>query len=976
MDAKATSGLTKKSRTFTLGTWTVDGDSNQLLNEDKRYTIEPKMMDVLIYLCQNAGETVSAEQLLIACWAGTFYGDAPVQKCIAGLRKKLGCNAKNPTYIETIYRRGYKIIATVTFPTNAKQVSPRKALENWTDGSPYLGLNTFNERHSAIYFGRTKAIVDIIAHLKASIKRPNNFLLVLGKSGSGKSSLMRAGVLPYLTSESGFSQLRVTNYHIVTPSQSIDETPTATLIYALQKLSLIKNHLTIQTLISSVEADPSQLKSALHCNKDVNVEKMNLDKGQQVHAYKLLVIDQFERFLLDENLTISAKQNLVACLEQIAHCDQLLFTAMLRNDFYAECLDVKGFYELKDQGKQYDLKAPTPVEITRMIRNPAIAAGLSFEHDETRKEYLDEILLEAAVKNPDALPLLEYTLDLLYQQRSDENVLLLSAYHKMGGIEGAIAQQAEKVFNSLPANIQACWDNIMHALIQVDHKNKYNVTARKLPMSFFKAPAEKQFIQHFLNARLFVTIIQTNTGEQRSYNAENNEVSTTTNSDIQYISIAHEALLKHWQRIKQWLSNNRVAIHRREQLADDCVYWLNNNKANDALLNSRQKVLDAEELIAYHGITLNEDELTFIARSKRYRERRRMFFSFAVIALIGFSLLSWFQATQVAKERDIALSQSQRTKAISKFLTETLAASSPFVAKGKEVSLIDVLNEATNKLNDANQGDHPPYVDALLHKTLGLIYIDLGKIKPAEQHLFKGLSIYKENQLEKNEDYLGLLFNLSRLNVLKYGSDNNLPLIKETIAVSKQVYGEDHKDTLGALDNLGTYYLDNNEFALAEDIFMQVYQRRTALFGADFRHTLYSIENLGDLYYAQQAFERSEQYYQRCVDKWLANSDFNNPYTLYCLKGVALSKLAKGQYQQAEDLLLKHIDIAVRVFGDEHPEVLTAQHYLAVLYQSTERYEQAEKLFRQTLQTRIQVLGENHKATRNTKSHLAQLLNE
>ncbi|OKY26187.1 tetratricopeptide repeat protein [Thalassotalea sp. PP2-459] len=972
MDSNSTAEYTEQPRTFTLGTWTVDGDSNQLIKEGTRLTIEPKMMDVLIYLCQNAGETVSAEQLLIACWAGTFYGDAPVQKCIAGLRKKLGCNSKKPSFIETIYRRGYKIIAPINFSTKSNQVSQRQTLKKWTQGSPYLGLNTFNEQHSSIYFGRAKAIVDVICQLKTSIKRPNNFLLILGKSGSGKSSLMRAGVLPYLNSETGFSQLKVTQYHFISPSQCIDESPISALVHALDKLSLIKTTMELSSLISHIEIDPIQLTNALNSHNNLDHNKAALDQPEQVKNYKLLVIDQFEQFLLDENLTVKLKQNLVSCLLQVAQCEQLLFIAMLRNDFYAECLDVKGFYELKDQGKQYDLQAPTPVEISRMIRNPAIAAGLSFEHDKENEEHLDEILLAAAVKNPDALPLLEYTLDLLYQQRSSNNVLLLSAYRKMGGIEGAIAQQAEKVFNSLPINVQACWDNIMHALIQVDHKNKHNVTARKLPKNYFNKPIEKQFIQHFLNARLFITIIQTNTGEQHSYSTDNQGSDA---QDCQFITIAHEALLKHWQRIQLWLSNNSVAIHKREQLADDCIFWLNTGKATDALLNSKQKVLDAEELIKRKEVTLNDNELAFIKSSKRYQGRKKFTLSFAIIALIGFSILTWFQAKQVANERDIALVENQKTKAISKFLTETLAASSPFVAKGKDVSLTNVLDNAGRKLNDSTQNAYPPHVDALLHKTLGLIYIDLGKIEPAEQHINKGLEIYKAHHLAKDGGYLGLLFNLSRLNVIKYGADK-LPVIKETIEVSNQIVGEDHQDTLGALDNLATYYLAKKDFAQAEKIFKQVYQKRTQLFGADYRHTLYSIEKLGNLYYAQKDYEQAEHYYQLCIDKWLTKSGINNPYTLYCMKGVFLTQMAIGQYQLAEQSLNQHISAATLVFGPEHPEVLSAHHSLAELYLATERYEQAETLFRQTLKISAKVLGENHKETLKTKTQLTYLLNQ
>tara|TARA_B100002003_G_scaffold251621_1_gene296303 strand:+ start:1359 stop:4274 length:2916 start_codon:yes stop_codon:yes gene_type:complete len=967
MDSANTDDEREPPRTFALGSWTVDGKSNQLITPQQQLTIEPKMMDVLIYLCQHAGETVSAEQLLIACWAGTFYGDSPVQKCIAGLRKKLGCNAKNPIYIETIYRRGYKIIAPVTFPATPGHGSQRQPLEKWTAGSPYQGLNSFSEQQSAIYFGRTKAIADVIYQLKLLTGQPCHFLLLLGKSGSGKSSLMRAGVLPHLSRESGFSQCKVSHYHFVSPSVSIDEHPVATLVFALQKLSLLNLTEDTAALISRIQADPAQLKQVLASRAKAYADA---PADEPVKEFNLLVIDQFEQFLLDESAGVDAKQHLVSCLSQLAHCDSLLLVAVLRNDFYAECLDVTGFNELKRQGKQYDLQPATPVEITRMIRNPAIAAGLSFEHDKQNEVHLDEVLLEAAVKNPDALPLLEYTLDLLYEQRSADNVLLLSAYRKMGGIEGAIAQQAEKVFNQLPTTVQACWDDIMHALIQVDHKNKHSVTARKLPITYFTTPAEKQFIQHFLNARLFVTIIQTNTGEQRNY-SEVNEANSA--QDFQFITIAHEALLKHWQRITTWLSNNNAAIHKREQLADDCQFWLNNNKASDALLNSRQKVLDAEELMHRRAVTLSKDEQTFIEQSKRYRHRKRVFFRLAVGALMGFCVLTGFLANRIAEERDQAISQGKQTKAVSGFLTDTLAATSPFEAKGNDVSLLDILQDAEQKLDNSTEHEYPPLVQALLHKTLGLIYIDSGKISPAERHIHKGLTIYKGNNLPEDETYLALLFNLSRLNILKYGSDD-LEVIRETIAVSNKVYGEDHQDSLGALDNLATYYLDNNQFNRAEDIFRQVLKRRTALFGADYRHTLYSLENLGDLYFQQHDYEQAANYYQRCLDKWLENSGLNNPYTLYCLKGVALTHMALKNFAEAEQSLTQHIDAATQVFGEAHPQVLSTSHHLAELYQLTGRAEQAESLFRRTLKARTRVLGASHQDTLDTQKQLSALL--
>ncbi|MGB1199783.1 MAG: tetratricopeptide repeat protein [Thalassotalea sp.] len=975
---------TENSDFFTLGRWTVKPRLNQIISEDKTHSIEPKMMDVLVYLCQNSTKAVSAEQLLIACWAGTFYGDAPVQKCIAGLRKKLGCNSRQPIYIETIHRRGYKIIAEVNFDSPIKKTSTPKSVKQWTKGSPYLGLNTFEAMHNTVYFGRTKAIAEVIQQLTHSLNQPCHFLLLLGKSGSGKSSLIRAGVLPTLNSDSGFSGLRVKQHHILTPHQSLHETPIATLIYALNSLGLITTNISLPAFILTIEKQPELLKSALGdpiesqtetVSTEVESPSTNIEAKPQ--HYQLLVIDQFEQFLLDDNLSAEMKANLVFCIVLLAQCRRLLCIAMLRNDFYSQCLDVQGFIELKNSGIQYDLQAASPLEISEMIRNPAIAAGLTFECDQTCGAKLDDILLAAAVKNPDALPSLEYTLDLLYQQRSKDGILLMSAYRSLGGIEGAIAAQAEKVFNCLPANVQACWDKIMHTLVRIDHEDKHSVTSRKVPISLFVEQHEKVFIQHFLSAQLFVSILQTSTGEQRGYFSNVRTHSEWIDRDeVQYITIAHEALLVNWQRVSRWVKENSAAIQQREQLADDCLYWLENNKANDALLNSKQKVHDDEALLLDKIISLNDNEIEFILKSKRYQNRKKMIVSFVFMAMLGFSLLTWIQSKQVIHERDVAVVQSQRTQAISTFLTDMFFAQSPYLSKGKEMLVSDVLAKASNALNQryGNKLLEHPYVDALLHKTLGTIYIDLGKIKAAEKHLLRAVSLHKNNALEAKRDYIGILFNVSRLYKLKGDYASNLPIILETIEMSKEVFGEDHKDTLGAIDNLATFYMEKGDLIQAESVFQQVYAKRKELFGENFRHTLYSLENLGRLYHKSGEFITSERYLQSCLNKWLAQSSINNPYPLKCMRLLAVTQQSLEKFTEAETIFIKHIKAASTVFGVEHPEVLSSKNSLAEIYYVTDRIEQSILLLTETLKMRNLVLGHRHIDTLHTQINLARSL--
>ena len=460
-------------RMFKVGSWIVQPQSNTLVSGETKVSIEPKMMDVLTYLCENEGQVVSTEQLLIACWKGTFYGDAPVQKCIAVLRKKLGCNARQPSYIETVHRRGYKIIASVSFSDSTPYLRKQQSY-SWDQGSPYMGLNAFQFEHAPIYFGRTKAVAEVIQKISTCCKQQLHFLLLLGKSGIGKSSLMRAGVLPYLHSDLGFGGIKVSRYHILMPRQGNKISPTRMLVDALVDLDLLKPTSDRESLSRQLEHFPELLAAELD-----DIPEQLVTEEPPTKSYRLLVIDQFEQFILDDTLSEAAKVNLVACMSELARRPNLFLVAMLRNDFYANCVEIDGFTELKSHGGQYDLQPAKAGEIAKMIRHPAFAAGLEFEVDEVSGERLDDLLLDAAVRHPDALPLLEYTLDLLYQQRSDDNQLLLSAYHDMGGVEGAIAKQAELTFQQLPASSQQCWHKIMHNLVKIDPTNSHAITARK-----------------------------------------------------------------------------------------------------------------------------------------------------------------------------------------------------------------------------------------------------------------------------------------------------------------------------------------------------------------------------------------------------------------------------------------------------------------------------------------------------------------
>lgn len=916
---------------FTIGRWLASPNSNTLTHLDdpshKKISIEPKMMDVLEYLCENQDCVVSVEQLLLACWKGSILSDAPVQKCIAILRKKLGCLARSPSYIETVHRRGYTVIAPVT----KCEVSVKKTKNVpiiWTKGSPYLGLRFFGIENAAIYFGRTKAIAELIKSTRIAIEEKCHFLLILGKSGSGKSSLIRAGLLHSLMQESGFCGIKVDQHFILNKNKGIGKSLNWMLIDALIALDILPPNIDVDDFSKVIKITPEILTSHLIKHS----ERADPVKISPFTTYKMLVVDQLEQFLLDVDLTKENKANFVTCLSILAQHSSLLIVAGLRNDLYADCAEVKGFIDLKDKGQQYDLQPVTAGEIASLIRKPAYAAGLEFETDNETGECLDDILLAAAKKHPNALPLLEYTLDLLYQRRNTNNELLLGEYYEMGGLEGAIAKKAESTFGHLSDASQKCWGKIMYHLVHINPNNGV-ISAKKLPLSAVSSPEEYAFIQQFILARLFVVESSTSESSTASpFNPQDNSVKHIEQDRHQFIAVAHEALLMHWQRVTDWIRENTLALEIREQIDIDCRYWLDNNKTKGALTSSKNKLNDAVWLTTVSDIELSPDEQDFILQSKGYMQRKRNVL-FCLAAIFIFALV--LQSMQIVKDRDLAIQQSNRAEAVSKFLSNILLAGGPYRAKGENVLLKDIILQTSTELinGEGSELATEPLAEATLNKILGTIFIDLGMTEEAEQHLTRALNLHKNTPLDEPSEYLGLLFNLSRLYVLKGEHKLNFPTIIEAHTLSQQLHGDNHKDTLGALDNIGTHYLDQGEPEKAETIFTKVYNSRLQLFGENHQHTRYSLERLGRVFYAMGKYNDAQTYLQLCLDKWKLAGNEKEPRSLNCMMflGATLEKM--GANAEAKSVLNRHVEWASKVLGNTHPQVVYSKKKLQNLYE-------------------------------------------
>ncbi len=487
-------------------------------------------------------------------------------------------------------------------------------------------------------------------------------------SGCGKSSLVRAGVLPVLTQPGVVEGVDLWRRCVFRPSDS-ESDPLEALAHALvsadalpelDELKFPASLLTEHLRRAPVGAD-GPVRMALAHAAESEQTRYNLPRVPESRL--AVVVDQLEEIFTRPNLCASDREKFLTALATLARSGIACVVATMRSDFYARCAELPELVALKAGLGQYDLLPPTFGEIGRMIRHPASAAGLSFEEDTETGRRLDEAVHETAFKNPEALPLLEFTLDMLYGHRTEAGLLTWSAYRELGGLEGAIGHYAESVFEALDPAVKPELSTVLRALVTVGTSEGEPVVARRaLRATVAATPARVALLDALIKARLVVT--------------DSSPDGTPT------VSLAHESLLRQWQRLSAWVAMNREhlrllariehAERRWEQVQNDPSLLL---PAGLPLAEGRTLLLAATDLLRNETVRFIQASVAHhqSADSRRARVRRSVISSLSVllsltIVLTAAAVLQHRSAVAIAREKaktEGALEEIKRLSALS-----------------------------------------------------------------------------------------------------------------------------------------------------------------------------------------------------------------------------------------------------------------------------------------------------------------------
>jgi hypothetical protein len=478
---------------------------------------------------------------------------------------------------------------------SSEPAAPGAPMMSWFKGSPFRGLEVFEQEHAPIFFGRTRARNEVREVLVRRIQEKCAVVLVLGASGSGKSSLVKAGLVPDLLLPGMVRDIGLCRLSIMKPSDEGGDLLAAMSAAVLTGLpELLELRYSADRVADVARRDHSGLVFIIEQGLDRAAEKAGLT--EIASARLLLVIDQLEEIFTLDSLGSEHRQNFGEALEKLARSGLVWIVTTMRSDFFHYIAGVPALARIITGNACYPLAPPNVNEIGQMISRPARHAGIRFAVDETRGTSLDEELRIAAGRDPGSLPLLEFTLQELWKRRSDTGELTFQAYQSLKGLEGAIGHRAQEELDRLPPEVRAVFPSVLRALVQVGQGIGGAVSARATPIRLFdRDPNKLRLIEAFLapGARLL-----TAGGDDKGAS----------------IRVAHEALLTNWETARAQIAKDRDDLQLRARLEQAAALWEQSGD-DTRLLGEGTPLLEAEALLDRLGNELEDGVRRFIEAS-------------------------------------------------------------------------------------------------------------------------------------------------------------------------------------------------------------------------------------------------------------------------------------------------------------------------------------------------------------------------
>lgn len=448
---------------------------------------------------------------------------------------------------------------------------------------PYPGLVAFGHEDAGQFFGRDQESDDISRRV-----RLHNFLLVIGPSGSGKSSLLSAGVLPRLMAADPDSWL------------------VRTLRPDAQAWQSLTSMLGGEWLIASEAQLSERLDTILRAASG---------------AQRLLVfLDQAEAIFL---LPPEERDSFLTLLDRLRRVDRCVVVLAMRADFFSDLMS-SVLWPISG-GERVEIPPLRGAALREAITRPAAGVGVHLE------PVLAERLLHDAGEEPGALPLVQETMRLLWERRT-RRLLTVSAYEDLGGqgrsgLAAALATRADATIATLSPAQQMVARRIFVRLVQLGEGRQD--TRRQQAVGALRAPGDDpalfdSTLRHLTDRRL-VTVSRAD-GQEPA------------------VDLGHEAMIAHWPTLRDWIEESRASELERRRIERDADDWRRNGRDRGELYR-RHKLAHALDLARSHDHELSHNAVQFLAAGRRRRLLARL--SLVMVAVVALGGIVWLAKAPV-----------------------------------------------------------------------------------------------------------------------------------------------------------------------------------------------------------------------------------------------------------------------------------------------------------------------------------------
>ena len=578
------------------------------------------------------------------------------------------------------------------------------------DNNPYRGLQAFEEKHADLFFGRSQLIEQL-----QNFVSEHPLTAVLGASGIGKSSLVKAGLIPQLRNS-------VEKKWLILPIIRPGESPITALARA--SLSLVGRR------ASQLGADSGETSSLVSGGTE---DEQNEDGSASIDALSqtfkkssgqfaalvstwggiypqvqlLLVIDQFEELITLCRDREERKQFLnlleVVLTNPPSH---LRIVITLRSDFEPQFLT--SALNLGWMKSRFIVPPMTQDELRQAIEEPAAERVIYFEPHGLVDQLINEV-----VQMPGALPLLSFTLSELYlkylERHEDNRALTQADYEALGGVAGSLTQRADQEYGKLVQLDPAYEKTIRHVLLRMVTTSGGESVRRRVSLAELEYPKPedqriKAVIKRFSDVRLMVG------GRDPEGNS--------------YFEPAHDVLVQGWEKLQQWKTEGQENLALQQLLTPVAKDWSDRKQAVGLLWNANPRLDLLKQILNSTDDWLNQLEITFIRRSLRRRRINRLtrngLISTIILSMGAATIIPFLQHTESLRDNIEILNGSSET------LLQTNAQLDALLASIKASKQLDRMNEGLSAF--VQQVIHPNVwakteikTTATLHQALSTI---------------------------------------------------------------------------------------------------------------------------------------------------------------------------------------------------------------------------------------------------------------